>query len=354
MQKIIYYIVFVLVLLVTFFIINFYSPDANDIPNLGEEQGSGRERVTDEVFVYETEAGSADECSSYENFDSENRLCYFECESETECKEVEDEINAELDAWANELENDRKPVQERIIANDDKSLKAEYLVTAGEKITLNSGKNDLEYQRIWDEIKDLSPNTLTDKYIEAYQVFDNKNDDTLAFVDDEDGNGKWRLAVNMAGYKTSTERENKATFIHEIAHIISLNSEQVDSNISEKSCTTFYLEEGCTKSNSYLNNFQNTFWKNLKKNSDGSANFQENKFVTEYAASSEVEDLAESFAFFVLEKTPPTPLSERGEQVQRNEKVNIFYNYPELVNIRNEMRKVLSKDIVRARKIFEK
>ena len=91
--------------------------------------------------------------------------------------------------WTDELSNTKSPVQEKNIKGDDKSLKAEYAVSKGEIITLQTGKDSTEYQNIWGEIKDLSPDSLSDKYIEQYQVFDNKNDDTLAFVDDEDGNG---------------------------------------------------------------------------------------------------------------------------------------------------------------------
>lgn len=302
-----------------------------------------RERMQ-ELFVYETDANSPQECSVYEEFDPENRVCFFECENEEECQNILSSIDEEFGQWADELGKEDRKIAEKAIPINDNNLRGEYNVTAGENIFLEKGTDNDEYRKIWEEIAQLSPNSLSDKYIETYQVFEDKRDDVLAFVDDEDMNGKWRIAVNIAGYKASTQRENKATIIHELAHIISLNTSQVDSNIEENRCPTFYLEEGCTNVDSYLNNFVKLFWTGVKKDREGGQEFTENKFVSEYASSNEVEDLAESFAFFILEK------QGLENTVIKNQKINFFYQYPELVQIRNEMRNVLAKDIVRERK----
>lgn len=286
-----------------------------------------------EILVYETDADRASDCSSYEEYDSVRKVCSFECVDENECNDIQTQIDDELNSWTDELKKDKSPVAEKSIKEGDESQIADYKVALGEKISLVSGKDTEENRQIWDEIKSLSPDDISDKYIEEYQVFDNAGDDTLAFVDDEDGNGKWRIAVNLSGRNDSNEREQKTTIIHELGHIISLNLSQVDPNIEKQNCNTFYLEEGCTKINSYINNFKNLFWKNVSNQE-----YDENKFVTEYAASSEVEDFAESFAFFVLEQNPTKP------------KLKFFYSYPEFVVIRSDMRNSLSQGIVRARK----
>jgi hypothetical protein len=345
MKKVTYYVLFLVVLgVVGYFVFTNFEINSN-ASNLENQQTNNTRERDNEGFVYETEAQSPDECSVHEQFDAENGVCFFECANEAECAEISNAIDAEFAGWTDELEKDNGKVEEKTIAENDKSLQAEYIVSSGEKISLESGKDNEKFRKIWEEIAELSPDSLSNNYIEKYQIFDNKSDDTLAFVDDEDGNGKWRVAVNLAGYNTSTERENKSTFIHELAHIISLNTSQVNSNADENNCPTFFLDEGCTKNNSYLYNFQKTFWTGVKKNSEGAAEFDENKYVTEYATTNEVEDLAESFAFFVLGKEgePNTPT--------KNAKVNYFYNYPELVQIRKDMRNVLAKDIVRAKKM---
>ena len=66
-------------------------------------------------------------------------------------------------------------------------------------------------------------------------------------------------------------------------------------------------------------------------------------FVTEYAITSPEEDIAESFAFFVLE-------SNHNNSSTRNSKVNFFNSYPELIAIRNEMRNTLTKNTLKLKK----
>lgn len=288
-----------------------------------------------ETYVYETEVDGPEECSSYEKYDAEAGICYFECETENQCKQIEQDIDNELASWTEELEKDTKPVSEKTISENDESLKADYSVGVGEKISFVRGADAQEYRKIWQDIAELAPDNVTNKYVEEYQVFDNASDDTLAFVDDEDGNGKWRIAINLAGHKSSNTKEQKATIIHELFHIISLNSEQIDSQISN--CKTFSIDEGCANENSYLYLFKQKFWPNTS-----TQEFDENKFVTEYAATNEVEDLAESFSFFILENNVSGSL-------EKDNKLKFFYNFPELAQIRLDMRSVLAKDIIRAR-----
>jgi hypothetical protein len=289
-----------------------------------------------EKIVYETEVDGPQDCSSFETYDAENMICTFECETEAQCSQIEQQIDDELASWTDELEQDKEPVEEKKISENTDAL-ASYKVLSGEKISLKEGSDSEENKKIWGDIAALAPDSLSNNYIETYEVFNSPSDDTLAFVDDEDGNGKWRVAINIAGHKSSNEREQKATIIHELGHIISLNTSQVDANTDSENCSTFFLDEGCSKALSYVNNFKNKFWKGVSQQE-----FDENKFVTEYATTNEVEDLAESFAFFVLGK------KENGDN-EKQEKINFYYNYPGLVAIRNSMREALSKDIVRAR-----
>lgn len=291
----------------------------------------------EEGLVYETEVDGPQDCSSFEKYDEERNMCTFECESEAQCTEIQKQIDDELASWTDELEQDKEPVAEKKFTKGT-DAEASYSVAQGEKISLASGKDTDENRKIWEDISALSPDSLSDKYIETYEVFNSPSDDTLAFVDDEDGNGKWRVAVNLFGHKSSTEREQKATIIHELGHIITLNSSQVKSNIDKGDCPNFYIDEGCANTNSYVNNFKNTFWKGVTQQ-----DFDENKFVTEYATTNEVEDMAESFAFFVLG-------NKANGANEKEQKINSFYSYPELVSIRNSMRNALSQDIIRARK----
>lgn len=342
MKKILYFIGPIAFLIAVYFVSVFVLENQNQF-SIDDNNQSLREKEN-ENFVYETEVESASDCASFELYDEERKVCSFECANESECAEMEKLIDQEFSSWTDELEKDTGKVEEKAIASNDKSLRAEYSVASGERISLTKGKDNEKYKSIWQEISDLSPDSLSDNYIDTFQIFENNSDDTLAFVDDEDMDGKWRVAVNLSGYNSSTERENKSTFIHELAHIISLNSSQVNPNIEKNDCNTFHVDEGCAKSSSYLNIFQSKFWAGQNKNAQGGLEFSKDKFVTEYASTNEVEDLAESFAFFVL--------SSEGldDSLEKNQKINSFYNYSELVSMRKDMRKVLSADIVRAKK----
>jgi hypothetical protein len=290
----------------------------------------------DNLFVYETKVNSADECSSFEEYDPENSVCYFECADENECADIEQEINNELDSWTDTLGQDTDGSHKD---TDDEDIKivATYIVSKSENITFMSGVDKKEYRSIWDEIALLSPDSISDNYIETYQIFNNKKNDSLAFVHDDDGNGKWNIAINVGGRNEFTSKEQKTTLIHELGHIISLNSSQV---VPAKTCANLSLDEGCANTESYINIFWSRFWKGNKKTA-----YTENNFVTEYAATDETEDFAESFAFFVLGKEQPT-----GKTI-KDQKVSMIYQFPELIQIRNQMRSTLSQEIIRARKI---
>jgi hypothetical protein len=289
-----------------------------------------------ELFVYETEAYSSEDCSSYEEYDAEAGVCYFECETEAECNEIDNKIESELSTWLDDTSGASKEPADLEQSTSD-SVDAEYRVTKGEVIQLTSGSDSQTYQDIWYAIAALSPNTLSDTYIDTFTVYSDQNSDSVAYVTDEEGDGTWQVAINLPTYNEVELSEKKTTLVHELAHIISLNSSQVK---PANSCKALLLDEGCAKEDSYINVFNEKFWKNIKN-----PKYSSEKFVTEYATTDVTEDFAESFSYFVLGKGKES----LGASV-RDQKVSLFYSYPELVTIRSSMRAELARDIVRERK----
>jgi hypothetical protein len=306
------------------------------------EEASQRGRESSgEYFVYESDAESADECTSYEYFDEEASVCAFECETEEECAEIEDSIDAELDEWG-EGEYTTQP-QSEDHEDMDSELTETYVVTKGEKVEFN-GKTTQYARDIWQHISRISPDTLSNQFIETYAVYDNPENTSLAFVDDSDMNGRWRIAVNIAGYKESNLRERNLTLVHELGHIVTLNMNQVK-NISESQCKFYFTAEGCANNQSYLGGFVNSFWDKSMINSAAGGNsdlYREGKFVTEYAASNPEEDLAESFAYYIVG-------GKRDGNTVEDKKVNYFAQFPEIVSMRDEMLTGIRGDIIRAR-----
>jgi len=172
----------------------------------------------------------------------------------------------------------------------------------------------------------------------------------------------------------------KRTLIHENAHILTLGASQSDNDMinwseycddrfddgsinweecdddeirrvtvqKETACAPNFYDprSGCTKDNSYMNKFFQKFWadiyptyvyggKNIISHDDFHKKYYD-QFVTYYAASHPAEDIAESFSAFVLSddqariKTPNMEIWE--------EKIRFFYDFPELVEMRDFIR----------------
>lgn len=314
----------------------------------------------DEVYVLQYDAESADQCDEGDVYVEDEQVCEYECADAAECAQLAQEAEAELDDWGDEYTKDSEPVAEKEVATGD--LAATYAVGSGESITLQTGTPAAKNSEVWGQIAALSPDAFTARFIETYGVFSNSSDDTLAYVSDDDGNGKWLIAVNLAGYESLTVRERATTLVHELAHIVTLNNTQVRTDIDEAACGAaytgkgFFTGEGCALWGSYMGDFAKAFWPasdvakvggGAGENVEAAAQLYEAKptsFVTEYAATNPGEDIAESFALFILDKQSTSP------QTVAEKKVAFFYNYPALVAFRNDMRQALVTGIVRARR----
>jgi hypothetical protein len=146
------------------------------------------------------------------------------------------------------------------------------------------------------------------------------------------------------------KKESVHTLIHEYAHVLTLGKTQMqyiptdlDSELMmnrfKNKCKTNMVMEGCLYKDSYLNQFIEKFWKeDFKKiqsaGEDEQLDFysgREKDFVTDYAATNPGEGIAETFTFFVL-KSKPT-----GNTIA-DQKIKFFYNFPELVKLRQVIR----------------
>lgn len=321
------------------------------------------ERVDSYEGSYAYPAESESECYEDEMYDESEGMCvYVEYEGEAP-NAFEESAEEELGGWADEYESEGgiqdeggysyygDSEQSDSESEEESPLRATYRVDVGEKISLVDGTAGVEDKIMWQQIAALSPNAFSNKYIEQYGVFDNQDDDTLAYVHDEDGNGKWIVAINAAGYQSSTPRERATTLVHELGHIVTLNEDQVPSG-DEETCTGFFTGEGCAPDHAYITKFVRQFWttEDIASVGGGAGEGDESlfsrkphSFVTEYASTNPGEDIAESFALFVLD--PQKNASSVAE-----EKVQSFYAYPELVTFRADMRQALVQGIVRSRK----
>ncbi|MFL0198561.1 hypothetical protein ACJDU8_23835 [Clostridium sp. WILCCON 0269] len=233
------------------------------------------------------------------------------------------------------------------------NLMASYKVKDGQlqlKSNKKLSKNDIEKHKImWERVKQIIPKAYLNT-INRFDVVTDEKDNTMAYVDSDDSNTIWTFGLNIQdAFDEKGKLLNKdlnETIVHEFGHIITLNYKQIEPELKENSAT-YVTDEGTTKKQSYLNIFYQKFWSNIygdyKKSNSIKANqndeqenlaFYEkykNQFVSEYASTNPEEDIAECFRVFVFQNKPS------GKTIAEK-KVLLFYNFPELVKMRKEIR----------------
>ena len=208
--------------------------------------------------------------------------------------------------------------------------------------SLKSYQNDkTRHQKMWEHITRLFPKGS--RYnISEFEVFHGGGDLSgfVAPIDYSDLS-KWKLAmaIDMEGDLNDLNFQNFYTYvaIHEFGHILTLNETQIDLK-DESDCSNYFTGEGCSTKHSYINRLYELGWVDIIDEHDpeypeSTYSKYPDRFHTDYAATNPGEDIAEVFAYFVMaEDIPP------GKNIAE-QKVRLLFEYPELVAIRDEIRK---------------
>lgn len=218
-------------------------------------------------------------------------------------------------------------------------------------------KNDLG-KSYWQIYYDIFPQDVIRRYIVSFALISDGPNGDLAtvFLKDEKSNKDWVISIDPAD--TDLTNHNKEyinsyleTFVHEFAHIISLNYDQVNP-VENPDYKGYVNAEGYARKGSYIDLFFNRFWGgkiwqdwdtayNYASDEERSLAIEElfhnniNNFVTEYAAENPEEDFAESFMYFVLKEQPLG-------YTTKEQKILFFYQFPEFVRYRNHIRKQIT------------
>ncbi len=218
----------------------------------------------------------------------------------------------------------------------------------------------------WMVFYNIFPKRVTQKYIKRLVLMtDGEDEKTGALGSLNDRNTDWQLVIDPIDVNF-TDMDDKTrinqsiyTLVHEFGHLITLNHTQIrPGKKSEQEPNEPYVTiEGIANKKSYLNKFVNEFWNGsllrewdfIQKNYCFTEQkscleklyglYQENynDFITDYAAESPEEDIAESWTAFVL-----------GNKIENPEtiselKINFFYQFEELVYYRKVIRKNIKK-----------
>ncbi|NOH85850.1 MULTISPECIES: hypothetical protein [Vibrio] len=182
------------------------------------------------------------------------------------------------------------------------------------------------------------------QYREEIQVFEPIDgnygiDGSIHAINDD--KSIWVVQLDIKG--SVSEYDLDRTMIHEFAHLLTLRADQIpladtyDTTIKEP-CPSYALPDGCTAPDSYLNQFVSQFWQphlpvsNSEVDALKRYQMHINEFVTEYAATNPAEDIAESFAEYVLAEQLPPPSSIA------NKKIRFFDHYRKLRLMRKNIR----------------
>jgi len=257
-----------------------------------------------------------------------------------------------------------------IAGGDADPLDETYLVTyqvRGDQI------DDPQFERVpaqfTDEQQDRSSHEIIWKYFTAiipadereflteYSITTDGKDNTLAAVAQTyDDPAEWTLEVDILDIADTYNLT--FTLIHEFAHLLSLNPDQVPPSIpvfndpdndnilqsEAAACPRYFPGEGCSAPKSYINAFYESFWVDIydewdeinyeqdddiyyEKLDDFFYKYQD-QFLTDYAVTTPEEDFADTFAIFVFGDKPT------GNSIAEK-KILFFYTYPELVKLRD-------------------
>lgn len=227
-----------------------------------------------------------------------------------------------------QTDEDELPVDDQVIqpgSGDNEfgdALVATYNVSGTQISLTQSGPaasgfyNTARQQEFWSFFTALIPSDMWPQ-ITKLTLYADEEDGTAAYVAplNENDLSKWEMGWNLAyvwdNSNNLVKGETAFTAIHEFAHVLTLNAGQV--NASASACNNFHTGEGCSNGNSYINGFFQQFWTDIYDenqaitNDNGYLAFYQkykDRFVSEYAATNPGEDIAESFAVFVVSNLP--------------------------------------------------
>ena len=229
-------------------------------------------------------------------------------------------------------------------------------------------QQDIEkHQEIWNVFTKLIPESS--RNVNVFYLTTDGEDGIGAGVErDIDNISMWNLFYDVLdAYPTEIldDKEIIYTTIHEYGHIVTSGTDQIDIDlefintftdenfdelfqIKSESCHPNVLVfDGCAKSTSYTNLFYQKFWidiisewneiqyieddEEFYEQSDIFYQKYENRFLTMYSSTNIDEDIAESWTVFVLHDKPI-------DDTISDQKILFFYDFPELVDLREYIR----------------
>ncbi|MEK7639126.1 MAG: hypothetical protein AAB388_03130 [Patescibacteria group bacterium] len=233
-----------------------------------------------------------------------------------------------------------------------------YSVRNNRLYKIEKRKTDRYDMELWDIFKEVSDPKVIESWLGWFATYEDPDSAVLAFVQEiHSGDRGWVLAVNTHGIDLSNTEARQGlilTLLHEYGHLITLNASQIYNHANAAACAhrvgTFHVEINdelrvCPNRAAYINKFATAFWSpDMAReavehyNSETTNEFYDDysdSFITTYSASTPFEDIAEVFSAFVLN-------TQVSSNTLASDKIEFFFDFPELVELRNQVRKNVS------------
>jgi len=222
------------------------------------------------------------------------------------------------------------------------SVLKKYTVASESDIKNITNPKHRQYLR---RVYEIFPTKYEEK-LNEFIVFTAQDKDFGAFVKTiPPDHTSWSFAVNTDLLGEESTQLGTELIVHELAHIISYESIIGVPLPASAACHVYFKTRGCPKDNSYLAVFLEQFWNavdldralKLKKKSnavdisDEYFESNKNRYVSGYAALSPEEDFAESFAQYVVNRTPQV-------NTLASEKVWWFNQFINLQEVRRQIK----------------
>ena len=327
-----------------------------------------------------------EDCFPGELYDPIEKICYIECGSREECDRIYDEILQKAgeigeDYYEGDKQFEELPLPDFWQGEEGEIVLATYDIQGDTITNMRAGEDVGDYaewqedttkhRQLWERFAGLFP-AASRADLARLEIFtDGKEGGLAAVYQDQSDPARWVLVVDIVDAFKNDQLDTKEltfTLIHEFGHLLTLNARQVPPDLEimsaasdieyarifeqkQESCDpSFFTGEGCSLEESYINRFFQRFWVDIFEEfaeiqaiEDEDDFYEEmdafyqryaDRFVTDYAATNPGEDIAESWTYFVLNQKPA------GDAI-RDQKVLFFYDYPELVRLRDYIRAAL-------------
>ena len=246
------------------------------------------------------------------------------------------------------------------VDDDTISIVEEYRIDGDQLVANGDTPIPAGTQKAWDRFAGLFPAAGRPEIVLFVGIDQDESNGTdgalqVSALDDD----KRYLALDVSG--AVEFKELTRTMIHEYSHLLQFRPSALTPGTEDEFCDVYDGGEACPKPGSYLRLWSEAFYPEVtdgddypEEEADVEDRYSADEHVTDdYAATNPAEDMAETFAEWVLLNAPTGPkfvnddphydAPVTGDRVV-DEKLRFFDQFPELVALRTNIRDQLKLD----------